>query len=296
MDRQHVKPPLLSWYGGKTGMAEWIVSLMPPRCRTPNNPNEEDPGWLHYVEPYAGGLAVLLANDPDGISEVVNDKNGRLTQFWSVLQDEEQFAQFMRRVRATPFSEQEWKVAGSGVKAIEFLEPWEGAANFFIHCRQSLAGRMKGFTGITKARTRRGMNNEVSAWLSAVDGLPAVHERLKRVLIVGPDDALNVIRKHDGPRTLFYLDPPYVPESRTAREVYRHEMTIEQHEELLRTLAKIKGRFLLSGYGNDLYHDFAQTHDWSCDSIEIDNKASGKKVKDKEQECIWCNFCPSFQP
>lgn len=61
--------------GGKQYLADRIIDKMPPRCKNPNAPDSGDPGWLHYVEPYAGGLAVLLANDPQGISEVVNDLN-----------------------------------------------------------------------------------------------------------------------------------------------------------------------------------------------------------------------------
>jgi DNA adenine methylase len=71
----------LKWHGGKHYLASRIVALMPPH--------------LHYVEPFAGGLAVLLARDPDdpdkwmpphkGVSEVVNDLDGRLINFWRVL-------------------------------------------------------------------------------------------------------------------------------------------------------------------------------------------------------------------
>ena len=38
--------PPLKYHGGKTNLARRIVELMPPH--------------LHYVEPFAGGLAVLL--------------------------------------------------------------------------------------------------------------------------------------------------------------------------------------------------------------------------------------------
>ena len=80
----------LKWHGGKSYLADWIIDHMPKH--------------LHYVEPYGGGLAVLLAKDPfddrhqwsekgheRGISEVVNDLNGELMNFWKVLQDEDSF-------------------------------------------------------------------------------------------------------------------------------------------------------------------------------------------------------------
>lgn len=54
------------------------------------------PPHVHYVEPYGGGLAVLLAKSPEGVSEVVNDLHSDLTTFWRVLQDVDQFARFCR--------------------------------------------------------------------------------------------------------------------------------------------------------------------------------------------------------
>ena len=75
-------PPPLKWHGGKYYLAARIVALMPQH--------------KHYVEPYAGGLSVLLAKDPDGVSEVVNDLHGQLTNFWRVLQSEDTFDHFQR--------------------------------------------------------------------------------------------------------------------------------------------------------------------------------------------------------
>jgi hypothetical protein len=42
---------------------------------------------------------------------------------------------------------------------------------------------MNSFTPVTRTRTRRQMNGNASEWLSAVEGLPAVHARLRRVVI-----------------------------------------------------------------------------------------------------------------
>ena len=265
--------------------AEKIIDLMPPRCRTPNAPKSDDDGWMHYVEPYAGGLAVLLANDPEGISEVANDMNLELTRFWQVMQCPSHFEEFRRTIENTPFSDWEFSNSVKDHRTESSVDPIDMAVNFFIRCRQSLSGRMKGFAGITRNRTRRGMNEQVSAWLNAVEGLPAVHARLKRVLILNKP-ALDVIRSEDGHRTLFYLDPPYLHETRASTGEYEHEMTVEQHEELLSSLVKIKGQFLLSGYRSPLYDQFTCKYDWK----RYDNKAAGGKTKRIMTECIWANF------
>lgn len=278
---------VLKWHGGKAYLAKSIVGLMPARCRNPNKPDPADPGWLHYVEPFAGGLSVLLANDPEGISEVVSDLNGPLTDFWRVIGDAEWFPRFERHMQTVMFNEREWQEAEANVTG--GLGVIDRAAAFFIRCRQSLAGRMDAFTGVTRTRTRRGMNAEASAWLSAVEGLHEFHARMKRVLVLNRD-ALAVIRKEDGPRTLFYLDPPYLHETRATTGEYSHEMTAEQHAELLTALADVEGRFLLSGYRSQLYDGFALGCGWSRHDFEIANHAAGGDSKRRMTECVWCNF------
>jgi DNA adenine methylase len=263
-----INPPL-KWHGGKYYLARDIVALMPPHT--------------HYVEPYAGGLSVLLTKDPEGVSEVVNDLNGHLTNFWRVLQKDETFKQFTRVLEAVPFSETEWQDARAGTST----DPVGRAIQFFINCRQSLAGRMDRFAPLSRTRTRRGMNEQASAWLNAVDGLSAVHTRLKRVAILN-HDALDVIREQDGPDTLYYLDPPYLGETRTSEGVYAHEMNPNQHASLLDTICECKGRVMLSGYPSDLYS--SRLSQWTRHEFAIPNQAAKGKQKRVMTEVVWCNF------
>src|SRR5262245_64717733 len=116
------------------------------------------PDHVHYVEPFAGSLAVLLAKDPAGVSEVVTDTDRELTNFWRVLRDEDTFARFRRAVDAIPFSQAEWEAAAAGG-----ADPIERAIRFFVRCRQSLAGRMDCFAPLSRTRTRRGRNEQVAA-------------------------------------------------------------------------------------------------------------------------------------
>jgi DNA adenine methylase len=102
------------------------------------------------------------------------------------------------------------------------------------------------------------------------------------VLILDAQDALAVIRKQDGSRTLFYLDPPYLHATRATTGEYEHEMLCE--------LPHIKGRFLLSGYHSDLYDDHAKLRGWKCHEKQINNHAAGGKTKRVMTECVWTNF------
>jgi DNA adenine methylase len=280
--RGRLTPPL-KVHGGKQYLARRIVSLMPRHLR--------------YAEPFAGGLAVLLARDPNdrrlwageasgtrGVTEVVNDVDNRLTNFWRVLQDETTFARFLRVVQATPVSRPEWERAKAHTDG---SDPVADVVAFFVLCRQSLAGRMKCFTPLVRTRTRRGMSDNASAWITTVEGLPAVHERLWGVVIEYLDFR-KLISREDTPGTLFYCDPPYLHTTRTAPNVYAHEMTTQDHCDLLDLLLAVKGKVMLSGYPSPLYDDALQS--WNRHTFDLPNHAAGGKAKGRETEVVWCNF------
>jgi hypothetical protein len=128
--RQRFRPAAgpLKWHGGKHYLARRIVALMPRH--------------LHYVEPFAGGLAVLLARDPAdprlwagdgsgarGVSEVANDLDGRLVNFWRVLRGEDTFARFARQMQASPFPATNGTRPGSTSRpAVPWRMPWPSSS------------------------------------------------------------------------------------------------------------------------------------------------------------------------
>lgn len=210
-----------------------------------------------------------------------------------MLQDESLFKVFHRRVVNTPFSEVEFKTAQDDLKA-GIADTLDRAWAFFVVARQSMSGRNDAFAPVSTARLRRGMNEQVSAYYTAVDGLPLVAERMRRVLIVdGP--SLKQIKKYDKAGVLMYLDPPYLTTDtdgakiRESADVYQHEMTPEDHAALIEVLKDLKhARVLLSGYPSKLY----DTHlkGWRREVFKIDNKASKKLTKDVKDEVVWLNY------
>ncbi len=274
-----IKLPL-KWHGGKYYLAKRIIALMPRH--------------IHYVEPFFGGGAVLLSRDPNnellwhpnhrGVSEVVNDINGRLVNFWRVLRDPEKFETFRRRMEAMPFSRDEWSAAHNHTYG---ADPIADAAAFFVACRQSRSGMMKCFTSITRNRLRRQMNGGISEWLGAVDGLPDIHARLRQVLIENVP-AVDLIRREDAPGTLFYCDPPYVHETRATPDLYAYEMSEAQHRELLTALLECQGKVMLSGYKSPLYAEMLKG--WAAHEFELPNNAASGLTKQRMIEVVWCNF------
>ncbi len=267
----------LKWHGGKGAfrgkLARWIISLMPPH--------------IHYVEPYFGGGSVLLHKDPEGVSEVVNDVDGQLMDFWKTLKDDTQLELLQRRLEATPFSEEEWEGYEEILAGLASQPPYVRAALFFVRYRQSRQGLGKDFATLSRNRTRRGMNEQVSSWLTAIEGLPEIHARLKRVVILN-DDALNVIRQQDGLKTLFYVDAPYIHSTRqTTKEYGAHEMSDAQHETLIELMVGSVGKFAVSMYRHPIYDQLHLRHGWSLYEKTLPNNASSSKTKKKMTECLW---------
>ena len=283
----------LKWHGGKLYDKAWIVGKMPPH--------------LIYVEPFLGSGKVLFAHDPDrdwfdghpradyqsngklfarhqGCSEIVNDVYGELMNFWDIIRDVDQFQEFQSQVNLIPFSQvafERSKVPGGSEV--------ERAVKFFIRNRLSRQGLGKSFANMVRDRTRRRMPDPVSAYLSSVEGLPEVHDRLSRVVILN-EDAKDVIQREDNDATLFYLDPPYPRDSRTARDTYEHEMTDAEHHQLLDVLLACKGKVMLSTYPNPIYDE--RLRGWNRDDHLRDNKASSSRSKggDLKTERIWMNY------
>lgn len=264
----------LKWHGGKSYLAAKIIELIPQHT--------------HYVEPYFGGGAVMFHKPAELVrdhSEVVNDIYGELINFWRVLQSPQSFNEFQRCLTFTPFSKPAWVASITADSAT----PLEKAVNFFVRYRQSRQGLGRDFATMSRTRTRRGMNEQVSSWLSAVDGLAEAHQRLQRVVIFC-EDAAQLIRREDDVNSFFYCDPPYLAETRVVKKAYSCEMTAEKHSALLDSLGSLKGTFILSGYPHPLYTEAEKRFGWNRVQVTIDNKASSQKVKPSKTECLWFNF------
>lgn len=275
----------LKWHGGKYYLTPKLVRI-----------GQQAPGIVHRVEVFGGSMAWTLANSPEGFSEAINDVHGDLMNFWRVLQSPRLFKRMQRALEATPFSRPHWRASAAWLDAqrmrLAAPDPVEWAVRFFIFARQTMAGRLGKpvEAPLSRTRTRRGMNEQASAWLGAIKGLPVVHNRIQRVVLL-EDDFGRVITTEDGPQTLFYFDPTYLPETRkTVGEYGTHEMDPDAHGRLLAHCTHMKGRFILSGYDSELYRAVADGQGWHCVRFELPNNAAGGKVKERKVECVWTNF------
>ena len=220
----------IGWFGGKGHMTTKIIPIL---VKIPHE---------RYVEPFGGGASILLAKKPKPV-EVYNDLDHGLYDFFSVLADPELFEQFYRRIAVLPYSRQfydeYWKEWKEETDKIVRVVKW------FLVVRQSFGGIFGNGWGSSIKEA------ESNKWLSCIEMLPQIHARLQRVQIENADFR-TILDRYDTPKTLFYCDPPYVPGTRKAG-VYIHEMTAEDHQELVSLLLRLKGKVVLSGYNHEIY-------------------------------------------
>ena len=232
MDRQPVKPPF-AYYGGKTTLAPAIAELLPPH--------------EHYVEPFAGSLAVLLAKRPSR-AETVNDLDGDLVTFWRVLRDR---PEDLERVCAlTPHSRAEYRLASGDLPEDEL----ERARQVWVRLTQSRSHSLKPsgwWFGRNPAARHQTPVESLNGFAARLAGVAA---RLADVTLECRD-ALDVVRDYGSePTACLYVDPPYLGSTRATN--YRVEMTADDaHVALADALNECKASVVLSGYDAPLYAD-----------------------------------------
>lgn len=227
--------PALRYHGGKWRLAPWIISHFPHHTC--------------YVEPFCGAASVFLRKPPAEF-EVLNDLDGDLINFFRVLR--EHTDDLIQAIQLTPYSRAEYKAA---FDTEPFIDPLERARRYYVAAWQGWGGGKGTRPGGWRYQHTNNRGKSVVADWNQVHHLEAVVGRLKCAMIEN-DDALSVIERYDQPHTLFYVDPPYLSETRTDRWktcAYQHEFDIEHHNELLDLLNRIEGMAVISGYPSDLY-------------------------------------------
>jgi len=206
-----------------------------------------------YVEVFGGGASLLFAKCPSPV-EVYNDIDSNLVNFFRVLRDPEKFERFHRLASLTPYSREEYYFCRKTWEQCE--DDVERAYRWFVVARMSFSGLFGSGWSFGVTGSRRGMAKKCAAWLSIIEGLPQIHARLMQVQIENRDFR-DILKIYDTPNTFFYCDPPYVPETRRHGK-YKHEMTLADHEELVKLLLQVKGKIVLSGYQHSVYEPLEQ--------------------------------------
>lgn len=228
-----MKPPF-AYYGGKTRLAAAIAEALPEH--------------QHYVEPFVGSLAVLLAKQPSKL-ETVNDLDQDLITFWRVLRDRPD--ELAAAAALTPHARAE-HVAARGIE--QAPDDLERARRVWVLLSQGRTGTLR-TTGWRFYGDPAGTSTPMPGYLHGyVERMPPAAWRLRQVSLECRP-ALDVIADYgQHPSVCIYADPPYLGSTRAVG--YRHEMGREdQHRELAEALRSCKAAVVLSGYHSPLYQD-----------------------------------------
>ena len=268
------------WYGAKG----WLVKHLLPL-----------PDHHTYVEVFGGAATLLFAMEPSPV-EVYNDIDHGLVNFFRVLQDKYGFTDdgdlLHDFLMLTPHSREEYLFCREHWND-EGIDEVEKARRFFVVMHQSFSGGTTAGWRFCKENSSAGMSAATNRWLGAIDRLPEAIQRLRRVQIDG-EDFTKIIKRYDNPKTLFYLDPPYIHSERVDQKSYDNEMDNLAHQALVEALLPIEGMAILSGYDHEIYDPLMEAG-WRKRYIRRANMAARVKKGGKRaqvEECVW--FSPTY--
>ena len=261
---------VLKYPGAKWRIAKWIISHFPKHHS--------------YLEPFFGSGAVLF-NKPLSNIETVNDLDWNVCNLFNCIRNDSQKLASM--VSMTPFSrntyDDTFKIELNDLLCE--ISPFERARRFLIQCWQGHGFRTNGYK-VGWKNDVQGRENmyAVYNWYRLPEWIIGIVDRLKQVQIENRS-AVEVIKRFRYSNVLIYADPPYLLSTRTAKQ-YKHEMSEQDHIELLEILLQHAGPVIVSGYQNKLYDDVLKG--WRKNSIEGYAEYCGAD----RREVIWMNYEP----
>ena len=212
--------PVAPWLGGKKALSARIIARI------------EAVDHATYAEPFVGMGGVFLRRSWKPQCEVANDFNGEITNLFRILQ--QHLPQLMEVMRYQIASRREFERLRKTDPAT--LTDLQRAARFLYLQRQAFGGKLGGVFGVATDRPSRFSLSRLEPILEAA------HERLESVIFENLDWS-DLIRRYDGSKTLFYLDPPYWGgESDYGKGLFERSAFQAMAEQL----ARIRGKFSLS--------------------------------------------------
>lgn len=259
----------IRYYGSKGGFYKRIIEHFPTT------------EYETYIEPYGGTYIVGLMSTPAKI-EIYNDLEKNVYSLYKVISDKELFVQFKEKCDLVFYSEDIRKDCKENLTD-DNLSIVDRAFNFFYVNRTSHNG-IGGFS--MNSHVRRGMSKAVSDFLSSIDRLPELHDRLSRVMVTNMD-GIKLINKYNDPKVFIYCDPPYEQSTRTGAR-YKVDMDRKGHELFLDSVIKSKSKILISGYDCELYDVLTEN---GFKKIQFEVKTiDGNFNKKTKVETLWKNY------
>jgi DNA adenine methylase len=215
------------WYGAKRALGPRIAEIIGPHSA--------------YFDLFGGGFSMLLAK-PKCRFEVINDFHRDLINLARVIQSSDLAPEFHARLTRTLSHEDIYRDAASVIRREKLeagAEPdLERAVTFFVYSWQGING-VGGTTNPRQQFARRyttGGGDPATRFVSAVNSIPAWHERIRRVSIYSMCGIELAGKIEDKIGTVIYCDPPYISKS----DKYLHDFEDADHARLAHALQRYR--------------------------------------------------------
>jgi DNA adenine methylase len=250
-----MKTPI-RYYGGKQQLADTILKMIP----------------LHriYVEPFIGGAAVFFAKQPSEV-EIINDVNSNVVNFYEVLKRD--FTALSQEISISLHSRKKYKHAQVIYENPDLFDKVKRAWAFWMLASTSYGGKITASFGYDlTGQTTLNMLNKRDNFTERL----AIRVQNTQIECY---DALKIIRSRDTPETFFYCDPPYPDTDQGHYDGY----SSDDFRQLLETLSKIEGKFLLSSFRHEALKEYTEKYNWSQIelSMNCDMSANTKRTLSK---------------
>ncbi len=265
----------LPWVGGKYYSAARIVAAFPPAC-----------SYDTYVDLFGGAAHVLLRKPLfKEHAEVYNDLNQDLVNFWMQCRDHAETLE--ERCRSLPYSRALHYQYHHSLYHGKALDPLERAVRWFYVLRSTF----NAFIGPVHHGWLASTNRvEPVTYQNALSLFRELQRRWRSVLIDCRDFA-EVLRSYEGPRTFFYVDPPYVEKEDYYQRVDGTTFGLRDHERLAVLLNETSALVALSYYPHPLLETLYPASKWRRISWEV-TKHSQRDAQTRERatEMLLCNY------
>ena len=261
---------IVKYHGGKGQLFRWILGNFPPLDNVDV-----------YIEPFGGACSVLLNKQPSSV-EIYNEIEPCMFHLVHTIKNN--FDELIEQLRGLEYCEKTFFDYKDLVWAD--LSPIQKAVRTYVVKRMSRSGWEKQFSWSQRIYSRG--PGEVHAWLTSLDNLVEVNKRLQNVTLENRD-ALDVIRDYASDRSFYYIDPPYLANTRVSNDIYKYEYSKQQHKDLSILLNNSPGKFMISGYPSAEYLEWYPN--WRLETKNVTNhSAQVYGAKPKKQECVWLNY------
>lgn len=258
-----MKTPI-TYYGGKQTLIKYLLPLIPQHRM--------------YCEPFFGGGAVFFAKRKSDV-EVINDINGEVINFYRVIKTK--FSELQKEIQSTLHSRELYKKAMEIYKNPEKYSDVKRAWALWTATNQGFAGLI-GSWGFGKDDSKE------AALANKRDAFTKDYEQRLTKVQVESNNAIKVINRCDDKETFIYADPPYIGSDQGHYKGY----TESDYRELLDTLAKVKGKFLLSSYPSKILTEYINKYKWKVQRI-TKSVAVTKHTDKLKTEMIVMNYDPA---